>query len=111
MIVRKYREAILKPFGPNIFNLVLNKGQTRIAFQGVPIYRHNDRSLLMMAKLIKKLGKNLPYKSCTLVEGLVWTKAMVVDATKEVGTFTILLSDPGHKLPVIIHKPAYMFGK
>ena len=51
-MVRKYREAILKPFGPNIFNLVPNKGQTRIAFQGVPIYRHDDGSLPTTAELI-----------------------------------------------------------
>jgi hypothetical protein len=111
MKVRKYREAILKPFGPNIFNLVPSKGQTRIAFQGVPIYHHKDGTLPTTAELIKELGKNLPYKSCALVEGPVWTKAMVADTTKDVGAFTILLSDLGRKLPAIIHKPAYMFGK
>jgi hypothetical protein len=109
--VHKYREAILKPFGPNIFNLVPNEGQTRIAFQGVPIDRHDDKTLPMTAELIKELGKNLPYKLCALVKGLVWTKATVADITKEVGAFTILLSDLGCKLPTIIHKPAYMFGK
>jgi hypothetical protein len=109
--VWKYRDAILKPFGPNIFNLVPNEGQTRIAFQGVPIYRHDNGSLPTTAELIKELGKNLPYKSCTLVEGPIWTKATLADATKDVGAFTILLSDPGRKLPAIIRKPAYMFGK
>jgi hypothetical protein len=35
-LVRKYQEAILCPFGENIFTLI--PGQTRIAFQNVPIY-------------------------------------------------------------------------
>jgi len=82
-----------------------------IAFQGIPIYHHNNGSLPMMAKLIKELGKNLPYKLCALVEGPVWTKATVANITKEVSAFMILLSDPGRKLPAIICKPAYMFGK
>jgi hypothetical protein len=69
--VRKYREAILKPFSLNIFNLVLNLHQMRIAFQGILIYRNNDGSLLTSAKLLKELGKNIPYKSCALVEGPV----------------------------------------
>jgi hypothetical protein len=109
--VRKYREAILKPFGLNIFNLIPNEGQTRIAFQGVPIYQHNVGSLPTSAELIKELGKNLLYKSCTLVEGPVWTKATLADETKEVSTFTVLLSNLGCKLPTIIRKPAYMFEK
>jgi hypothetical protein len=45
------------------------------------------------------------------MEGLVWTKATLADNTKEVGAFMMLLSDLGRKLPVIIRKPAYMFGK
>ena len=110
-MVRKYREAILKPFGLNIFNLMPNEGQMRIAFQGVLIYRHNNRSLPTSAELIKELRKNLLYKSCALVEGPVWTKATLADETKKVGTFTVLLSNPGCKLPTIIRKPAYMFGK
>ena len=110
-MVRKYREAILKPFGPNIFNLIPNKGQIRIAFQGIPIYHYNNGSLPTTVELIKELRKNLPYKSCALVEGPVWTKATVANETKEVSTFMILLSNPGCKLPMIIHKPAYMFGK
>jgi hypothetical protein len=56
----------------------------------------------MTAKLIKELGKNLPYKSCTLVEGPVWTKVTIANIIKDVGAFTILLSDPGCKLPTII---------
>ena len=62
-------------------------------------------------ELIKELGKNLPYKACALIEGPVWTKVMLADDTKEVGTFMVLLSNLGHKLPTIICKPAYMFRK
>jgi hypothetical protein len=101
-MVRKYREAILKPFGLNIFNLMPNEGQTRIAFQGIPIYHHNNGSLPTSAELIKELGKNLLYKSCALMEGPVWTKATLADDTKEVSAFMVLLSDLGHKLPAII---------
>jgi hypothetical protein len=58
-LVRKYREAILKPFGENIFNLVPNEGQTRLTFQGIPIFRHEDGSLLTSQELKVKLGCNL----------------------------------------------------
>jgi hypothetical protein len=109
-LVRKYREAILKPFGPNIFNLVPNEGQTRLAFTSVPIYRHKDGSLLTSKELLTELGRNLPYRNCGIIEGPVWTKATLEDSTKEKGAFTMILSDPNHKLGGIIRKPAYMFG-
>jgi hypothetical protein len=109
-LVHKYREAILKPFGPNIFNLVPNEGQTRLAFTGVPIYCHKDSSLPTSKELLMELGRNLPYCDCGIIEGPVWTKAMLEDSKKEKGAFTMILSDPNRKLGGIIWKPAYMFG-
>jgi hypothetical protein len=109
-LVRKYREAILKPFGPNIFNLIPNKGQTRLAFTNVPIYHHKDGSLPTSKELLMELGWNLPYHNCGIIEGSVWTKAMLEDSMKEKGAFTMILSDPNRKLGGIIRKPAYMFG-
>ena len=108
--VRKYREAILKPFGENIFNLVPNQGQTRLAFQNVPILRKSDGSLPSSNELKVELGRNLQYRSCAVIEGPIWTKATLEDPTKTVGAFTILLSDPNRKLGGIIRKPVYMFG-
>jgi hypothetical protein len=108
--VQKYREAILKPFGKNIFNLVPNQGQTRLAFQGIPIHHKSDGSLPTSNELKVELGRNLQYRSCSIIEGPVWTKATNDDPTKTVGTFTILLSDPNQKLGGIIRKPVYMFG-
>jgi hypothetical protein len=107
--VRKYREAILKPFGENIFNLVPNQGQTHLAFQNVPILQKSDGSLPSSNELKVELGQNLQYRSCTVIKGLIWTKATLEDPTKTVGAFTILLSDPNRKLGRIIRKPVYMF--
>ena len=109
-LVCKYCEAILKPFGPNIFNLVPNKGQTQLAFTNVPIYCHKDGSLPMSKELLTELGRNLPYCDCGIIEGPVWTKATLEDSSKEKGAFTMILSDPNRKLGGIIRKPAYMFG-
>jgi hypothetical protein len=109
-LVHKYREAILKPFGPNIFNLIPNEGQTRLTFTNVPIYHHKDGSLPMGKELLTKLGRNLPYRDCGIIKGPVWTKATLEDSTKEKGAFTMILSDPNRKLGGIIWKPAYMFG-
>jgi hypothetical protein len=60
-LVRKYCKAILKPFGPNIFNLVPNEGQTRLAFTGIPIYCHKDGLLPTSKELLTELGRNLLY--------------------------------------------------
>jgi hypothetical protein len=110
-LVRKYREAILRPFGENIFTLVPNEGQTCIAFQNVPIYRHANGDLPSSAELKTELGKNLQYRACSVIEAPIWTKATLADPTKTTGAFTILLSDPGRKLGGIMQKPAYMFGQ
>ena len=109
-LVRKYREAILKPFSPNIFNLVPNEGQTQLTFTSIPIYRHKDGSLPTSKELLTELGRNLLYRDCGIIEGPVWTKAMLEDSTKEKGAFTMILSDPNRKLGGIIQKPTYMFG-
>jgi hypothetical protein len=106
----EYHKAILKPFGPNIFNLVPNEGQTRLAFTSIPIYCHKDGSLPTSKELLTELGRNLPYHDCGIIKGPVWTKAMLEDSTKEKGAFTMILSDPNCKLGGIIRKPAYMFG-
>ena len=110
-LVRKYREAILRPFGENIFTLVPNEGQTRIAFQNVPIYRHTNGDLPSSTELKTELGKNLQHRACSVIEAPIWTKATLADPTKTTGAFTILLSDPGWKLAGIMRKPAYMFGQ
>jgi hypothetical protein len=110
-LVWKYREAILRPFGENIFTLVPNEGQTRIAFQNVPIYRHANGDLPTSAELKTELGKNLQYRTCSVIEAPIWTKATIADPTKTIGAFTILLSNPGRKLAGIMRKPAYMFGQ
>jgi hypothetical protein len=59
--VLKYKEAILKPFGPNIFEISPDHGQTRLVFQGVPIYKKADGSLPTSDELCEELGRNLPY--------------------------------------------------
>jgi hypothetical protein len=110
-LVRKYWEAILRPFRENIFTLVPNEGQTRIAFQNVPIYRHANSELPTSAELKTELGKNLQYCTCSIIEAPIWTKATLADPTKTTGAFTILLSDPGRKLTGIMRKPVYMFSQ
>jgi hypothetical protein len=59
--ILKYKDAILKPFGPNIFKISLDHGQTRLVFQGVPIYKKADGSLPTTDELCEELGHNLPY--------------------------------------------------
>jgi hypothetical protein len=58
-LVQKYQKAILRPFGENIFTLVPNEEQTRIAFQNVPIYRHANGELPSPTELKTELSKNL----------------------------------------------------
>jgi hypothetical protein len=59
--VLKYREALLHPFGLNIFELMPNKGQMRLVFQGVPIHHKSDGTLPTSKELCGELGHNLPY--------------------------------------------------
>ena len=108
--VLKYKEAILRPFGPNIFELTPEEGQTRLVFQGVPIIRRPDGSLPPPKAVCEELGCNLPYRACTPIEGPVWCKATRANPLATIGTFTFLLSDPGRKLASIIHKPTFMYG-
>ena len=108
--VLKYCEALLCPFGPNIFELTPNKGQTHLVFQGVPIRHNPDGSLPTSKQMCKELGRNLPYRVCTPIEGPVWMKATLADLLTKIGAFTFLLSDPGQKRSAIIHKPTFMYG-
>jgi hypothetical protein len=108
--ILKYKEALLCPFGPNIFEITPEEGQSRLVFQGVPIIRNPDGSLPMSKQLCEKLGHNLPYRACTPIEGPVWTKATLANLLAKIGAFTFLLSDPGQKLSDIICKPSFMFG-
>jgi hypothetical protein len=108
--VLKYKEAILRPFGPNIFELTPEEGQTRLVFQGVPLMRNADGELPPPEEVCRELGKNLPYRACTPIGGPEWCKATRENPSARIGAFTFLLSDPGRKLANIIRKPVFMYG-
>jgi hypothetical protein len=56
----------------------------------------------MSKELLTELRRNLPYHDCGIIEGPVWTKATLKDPIQEKGAFTMILSDPNHKLRGII---------
>jgi hypothetical protein len=107
--VWKYREAILKPFSPNIFDLLPAEGETCVIFQGVPIICKANGNLPSPLELKLELACNIPYKSCGIIEPPRWSNATHNNPNTTTGTFSILLSNPDQKLTEIIHKLVYMF--
>jgi hypothetical protein len=109
-LVHKYREAILKPFGPNIFDLLPAEGEMCVVFQGIPIVCKSNGNLLTPTELTIELACNIPYKSCGIIEPPRWSNATHTTLDCSTGTFSILLSDPNRTLIETIRKPVYMFG-
>ena len=87
--VQKYREAILKPFGPNIFDLIPAKGKTRVVFQGVLILKKANSDLPTSNELKLELAHNIPYKVCNIIEPPRWSNATHTTPNIKMGTFSI----------------------
>jgi hypothetical protein len=75
------------------FQLIPSRGFTRLLVHGMLCIRHPDGSLPSSADILKELTINIPFQGVTIIDGLMWSRAIVIDPTKEKGTVSFILID------------------